>query len=102
MAGDVGGLHRSSPTHWFLSRDRPRCIATRVQESLNHSKNIGVTLIEYVKNDCYYNKCTHYKYFIPSCLGILSQYTESTGKLHVFLRHPLELQYYLLRPKCLV
>ena len=41
-------------------------------------------------------------FFIPSCLDILSQYIDSTGKVTSFLRHPLELQYYLLRPKCLV
>ena len=38
-------------------------------------------------------------YFIPSCLDILSKYIDSTGKVTSFFKHPVELQYDLLRPR---
>ena len=89
---------------WFLSENRlqgsPSPLgALQPWGKITSSRaKLGVTLIDYFKR-LLYNNCTHFMYFIPSCLDILSQYIDSTGKVTSFLRHPLELQYYLLRPK---
>ena len=75
MAGSVAGLCRGQ-SHTVGTSHR--------QKSINHNKNVGVTLIRFISTTAIILSAHITRFLIPSCLGKPAQFTESTGKLHVF------------------
>ena len=75
MAGGVAGLSRGQ-SHTVGTSHR--------QKSINHNKNVGVTLIRFISTTAIILSAHITRFLIPSCLGKPAQFTESTGKLHIF------------------